>query len=156
VRDDEEGAQALGMPTRWYKVIARSFTAGVYAVGGGIFAMWALSVFPEQVLDFNWGLLPTVAVVLGGIGRLWGPILGAVILVPISQLFSTYLGTGPLAGRGIDLIVYGLLIMLVAAARPQGLLSLPWDRWVRLGARGRTAAAAPAPAPEAREEARPS
>jgi branched-chain amino acid transport system permease protein len=130
VRDDEEGAQALGIHTRAYKVIARCCTAGIYAVGGGIFTMWALSVFPDQVFDINWGLLPTIAVVLGGIGRLWGAVVGCVILVPISQLISTYLGTGPLAGRGIDLIVYGLLIMIVAAARPQGLLSLPWRRWL--------------------------
>jgi len=143
VRDDEEGAQALGIHTRAYKVIARCFTAGIYAVGGGIFAMWALSVFPDQVFDINWGLLPTIAAVLGGIGRLWGPVVGSMILVPISQLISTYLGTGPLAGRGIDLIVYGLLIMIVAAARPQGLLSLPWRRWLR----GETRAAA-ASAPE--------
>ena len=129
VRDDEEGAQALGIHTRAYKVMARCCTAAIYAGGGGIFTMWALSVFPDQVFDINWGLLPTVAVVLGGIGRLWGPVLGCLILVPTSQLISTYLGTGPLAGRGIDLIVYGLLIMFVAAARPQGLLSLPWQRW---------------------------
>jgi branched-chain amino acid transport system permease protein len=130
VRDDEEGAQALGIYTRAYKVIARCCTAAIYAGGGGIFTMWALSVFPDQVFDINWGLLPTIAVVLGGIGRLWGPVLGCLILVPISQLISTYLGTGPLAGRGFDLIVYGLLIMIVAAARPQGLLSLPWQRWL--------------------------
>ena len=129
IRDDEEGAQALGINTRLYKVIARCLTAGIYAVGGGIFAMWALSVFPDQVFDINWGLLPTIAVVLGGIGRLWGPVVGCLILVPVSQLISTYLGTGPLAGRGIDLLVYGILIMIVAAARPQGLLSLPWRRW---------------------------
>ena len=136
IRDDEEGAQSLGINTRLYKVLARCVTAGIYAVGGGIFAMWALSVFPEQVFDINWGLLPTVAVVLGGIGHLWGPVVGTLILVPVSQLISTYLGTGPLAGRGIDLLVYGGLIMLVAAARPQGLLSLPWRRWL-----GRPAAA---------------
>lgn len=130
VRDDEEGAQALGIHTRAYKVIARCCTAGIYAVGGGIFSMWALSVFPDQVFDINWGILPTIAVVLGGIGRLWGPVVGCLILVPISQLISTYLGTGPFAGRGFDLIVYGLLIMIVAAARPQGLLSLPWRRWL--------------------------
>lgn len=134
VRDDEEGAQALGIHTRVYKVIARCCTAAIYAVGGGIFAVWALSVFPDQVFDINWGIVPTIAVVLGGIGHLWGPVIGCLILVPISQLISTYLGTGPLAGRGIDLIVYGLLIMIVAAARPQGLLSLPWRRWLGAGA----------------------
>ena len=44
---------------------------------------------------------------------------------------STVLGTGPLAGRGIDLIVYGLIIIFIAALRPTGLLSLPWNRWFR-------------------------
>jgi branched-chain amino acid transport system permease protein len=102
--------------------------AGVYAAGGGIFALWALSVFPEQVFDFSWGVLPTISVVLGGIGRVWGAVIGSLILIPLSQLMSTYLGTGPLAGRAIDLVIYGILIMIIAAARPQGLLSLPWRR----------------------------
>jgi len=146
IRDDEEGAQSLGIHTRAYKVIARCFTAGIYAGGGGIFTMWALSVFPDQVFDINWGILPTIAVVLGGIGRLWGPVIGSLILVPISQLISTYLGTGPLAGRGIDLIVYGLLIMIVAAARPQGLLSLPWRRWFGGKTRGPARPAVEGPA----------
>jgi hypothetical protein len=44
---------------------------------------------------------------------------------------STTLGTGPLAGRGIDLIVYGVIIVLIAALRPTGILSLPWGRWAR-------------------------
>ena len=145
IRDDEEGAQSLGIHTRVYKVIARCFTAGIYAVGGAIFGMWALSVFPDQVFDINWGIVPTIAVVLGGIGRLWGPVVGCLILVPLSQLISTYLGTGPLAGRGIDLVVYGLLIMIVAAARPQGLLSLPWRRW--LGGDPTAGAASPAGPP---------
>ena len=48
-----------------------------------------------------------------------------------SQIMSATLGTGPLAGRGIDLIVYGLIIVLIAALRPTGILSLPWSRWVR-------------------------
>ena len=58
--------------------------------------------------------------------------LGAIILIPIAQIMSTTLGTGPLAGRGVDLIVYGLIIVLIAAFRPTGLLSLPWARWFRL------------------------
>jgi hypothetical protein len=54
-----------------------------------------------------------------------------MILIPISQVMSTTLGTGPLAGRGIDLIVYGVIIVLIAALRPTGILSLPWGRWAR-------------------------
>jgi branched-chain amino acid transport system permease protein len=131
IRDDQEGAEGIGIDSRLYKVIARCITAGVFAAGGVLYGFWALAVFPEQVLDLNWSTLPMMATVVGGIGRLWGPVLGAVILIPISQIMSTTLGTGPLAGRGIDLIVYGLIIILIAALRPTGLLSLPWSRWFR-------------------------
>jgi branched-chain amino acid transport system permease protein len=131
IRDDQEGAEGIGIDSRLYKVIARCITAGVFAAGGVLYGFWALAVFPEQVLDLNWSTLPMMATVVGGIGRLWGPVLGAVILIPISQIMSTVLGTGPLAGRGIDLIVYGLIIIFIAALRPTGLLSLPWSRWFR-------------------------
>jgi len=131
IRDDQEAAESIGIDSRLYKVLARSITAGVFAAGGVLYAFWALSVFPEQVLELNWSTLPIMATVVGGIGRLWGPVLGAVILIPISQIMSTTLGTGPLAGRGIDLIVYGLIIVVIAAFRPTGLLSLPWARWFR-------------------------
>jgi branched-chain amino acid transport system permease protein len=82
-------------------------------------------VFPDQVLEMNWSVLPMISTVLGGIGQLWGPLLGAAILIPIAQIMSVTLGAGPLAGRGIDVIVYGLIIMVVAAGRPNALLSLP-------------------------------
>ena len=132
IRDDQEAAEGIGIDSRLYKVIARSITAAVFAAAGVLYAFWALSVFPEQVFELNWSTLPIMATVVGGIGRLWGPVLGAVILIPISQIMSTTLGTGPLAGRGIDLIVYGLIIIVIAAFRPTGLLSLPWARWFRL------------------------
>ncbi len=135
IRDDQEGAEGIGIDSRLYKVCARSITAGVFAAGGVLYGFWALAVFPDQVLDLNWSTLPTMATVVGGIGRLWGPVLGAAILIPLSQIMSTTLGTGPLAGRGIDLIVYGLVIVVIAALRPTGILSLPWGRWTRRLAR---------------------
>jgi len=132
VRDDQEAAEGIGINSRLYKVTARSITAAVFAAAGVLYAFWALSVFPEQALELNWSTLPIMATVVGGIGRLWGPVLGALILIPIAQIMSTTLGAGPLAGRGIDLIVYGLIIVVIAAFRPTGLLSLPWSRWLRL------------------------
>jgi branched-chain amino acid transport system permease protein len=132
IRDDQEAAEGIGIDSRLYKVIARSITAAVFGSAGVLYAFWALSVFPEQALELNWSTLPIMATVVGGIGRLWGPVLGALILIPIAQIMSTTLGAGPLAGRGIDLIVYGLIIIVIAAFRPTGLLSLPWSRWLRL------------------------
>ena len=131
IRDDQEAAEGIGINSRLYKVIARCMTAAVFAAGGVLYGHWALAVLPDQVLDLHWSTFPMIAVIVGGIGRLWGPVVGALILIPISQIFSTTLGTGPLAGRGIDLIVYGLIIMLTAALRPNGLLSLPCRSWLR-------------------------
>jgi len=147
IRDDQEGAESLGIDSRVYKVVARCCTAAVFALDGVLYSYWALTVLPEGVLDINWSVLPIMAAVVGGIGRLWGGVLGAIILIPISQIMSTTLGSGPLAGRGIDLIVYGLIIVVIAAWRPRGLLSLPWARWF-----GRTRRAA---APAARVAAPP-
>ncbi len=140
VRDDQDGAEAIGIDSRLYKVIARCLMAIVFAAGGTVYGFWALAVFPDQVLEVNWNILPMMAAVVGGLGRLWGPVLGAVVLIPISQIMTTTLGTGPLAGRGIDLIIYGAIIMVIAGWRPTGLLSLPWSEWAaRL--RGRAPAA---------------
>ena len=102
IRDDQEAAEGIGIDSRLYKVIARSITAAVFGAAGVLYAFWALSVFPEQVLELNWSTLPIMATVVGGIGRLWGPLLGAIILIPISQIMSTTLGTGPLAGVAGD------------------------------------------------------
>jgi branched-chain amino acid transport system permease protein len=129
IRDDQEGAEAIGIDSRVYKTAARCLTAAVFATGGVVYCFWAQAVFPDQVLEMNWAILPMICTVLGGIGRLWGPLLGAIILIPIAQVMSATLGAGPLAGRGLDVIVYGIIIMVVAAGRPNGLLSLPWARW---------------------------
>jgi branched-chain amino acid transport system permease protein len=59
--------------------------------------------------------------VLGGIGTLWGPVLGAVILIPLTELTRSFIGG---SGRGVDLIVYGTLIVLISLARPEGLVGL--------------------------------
>ena len=129
IRDDQEGAEGIGIDSRLYKTAARCIMAAVFAAAGVLYCFWALAVFPDQVLDVNWNVLPMMAAVVGGIGRLWGPVLGAIILIPISQLMTATLGAGPLAGRGIDLIIYGTVIMVIAGWRPNGLLSLPWGRW---------------------------
>jgi branched-chain amino acid transport system permease protein len=58
--------------------------------------------------------------VLGGIGNIWGPLIGVVILIPISEFSRMYLGG---TGGAVDLIFYGLILMLICIFRPQGLIS---------------------------------
>jgi branched-subunit amino acid ABC-type transport system permease component len=122
----------------------------IFAAGGVLYGFWALAVFPDQVLEVNWNILPMMAAVVGGLGRLGGPVLGSIILIPISQLMTATLGAGQLAGRGIDLIIYGAVIMLIASWRPNGLLSLP----CQLHQRGAPSRRGSHPAPGRRHLAR--
>ena len=66
-------------------------------------------------------LLIALPAVVGGIGTLWGPVLGAAILIPLTELTRSFIGG---SGRGVDLIVYGGLIMMISLTRPDGLLGL--------------------------------
>jgi branched-chain amino acid transport system permease protein len=72
-------------------------------------------------MSFRFSLLFALPAVLGGIGTLWGPLVGAALLIPITEITRSYLGG---SGSGLDLVLYGLLIMAISLARPEGLLSL--------------------------------
>jgi branched-chain amino acid transport system permease protein len=90
-------------------------------IGGAIYAQYVGYIDPDSVMGGSLSILVALPAVLGGVGTLWGPILGAAILIPVSELSRSYLGG---SGRGVDLMLYGLLIVVVALARPQGLVSL--------------------------------
>ena len=89
---------------------------GILLVGGFAFVLAAI-VYQAS----KGGQEGAPAAVLGGIGTLWGPVLGAVILIPLTELTRSYIGG---SGRGVDLIVYGVVIVLISLARPQGLVGL--------------------------------
>lgn len=121
VKDNADAAQSLGVMIFKSKMAAAAVSAFFTAVGGAFYAAFVQYIDPESVMAFNFSLLMALPAVLGGIGTLWGPALGAAILIPMTEVTRSYLGG---SGRGIDLIVYGLLIMVIALARPQGLVSL--------------------------------
>jgi branched-chain amino acid transport system permease protein len=83
--------------------------------------MFVSYIDPESVMAFQFSLLMALPAVLGGIGTLWGPVLGAAILIPLTELTRSFIGG---SGRGVDLIVYGTVIVLIALARPEGLIGL--------------------------------
>ena len=94
---------------------------GLVAIGGAFYAQFLAYIDPESVMGFQFSLLMALPAVLGGIGTLWGPVLGAAILIPMTELTRSYIGG---SGRGVDLIVYGSLIVVIALARPEGLIGL--------------------------------
>lgn len=121
VKDSEQAAESLGVTVFPSKMAAAAVSAFFTAVGGGFYAAFLAYIDPDSVMSFRFSLLMALPAVLGGIGTLWGPALGAVILIPITEVTRSYIGG---SGSGIDLIIYGTLIILISLARPEGLISL--------------------------------
>ena len=121
VKDNPEAAESLGVVVFNSKMGAAAVSAFLVAVGGSFYAQFVSYIDPESIMGFHISLLMALPAVLGGIGTLWGPMLGAVILIPLTELTRSYAGG---SGRGVDLIVYGGLIVAISLARPQGLVGL--------------------------------
>src|SRR5262245_28353105 len=134
VREDPEAAQSLGVPLTRYKLLAIALSAAFTAAGGSFYAQYVLFIDPESVFPLLLSILICLVAVLGGVGTLWGPFLGAVVLIPLSEATRIYFGG---TGKAVDLMIYGGLIVLVAVFQPAGLTGL----LRRLGRRG------PPPAP---------
>jgi branched-chain amino acid transport system permease protein len=121
VRENPEAAESLGVQVFKSKMAAAGISAFFAAIGGSFYAQFVSYIDPDAVMVFHFSLLMALPAVLGGIGTLWGPALGAAVLIPMSELTRSYAGGG---GKGIDLIIYGALIMFVALAKPEGLVSI--------------------------------
>lgn len=121
VKDNADAAESLGVKIFKSKMAAAAVSAFFTAVGGAFYACFVQYIDPESVMTFQFSLLMALPAVLGGIGTLWGPAIGAAILIPMTELTRSYLGG---TGRGIDLIIYGVLIMVIALAKPEGIVSL--------------------------------
>ena len=117
VKDNPDAAESLGVVVFNSKMGAAAVSAFLTAVGGSFYAQFVSYIDPESVMGFQFSLLMALPAVLGGIGTLWGPVLGAVILIPLTELTRSFIGG---SGRGVDLIVYGTLIVLISLARPEG------------------------------------
>ena len=121
VRDDVTAARSLAVRVFPSKMAAAAISGGLTGMGGAIYAQYVGYIDPDSVLAGHWSILIALPAVLGGVGTLWGPLLGAAVLIPVSELSRSYLGG---SGQGVDLMIYGGLIVLVALARPAGLVSL--------------------------------
>jgi branched-chain amino acid transport system permease protein len=130
VRDEPEAAASLGVAVSGHKVLAFMLSGAMMSVAGTFYAQYVLVLDPERLFSLDISILVLLMTVLGGSGTLWGPALGAAILVPLSEFTRIWFGG---TGRTVDLIVYGILIVLICVFRPRGLLSLIEERFRRRG-----------------------
>jgi branched-chain amino acid transport system permease protein len=131
VKDFPEAAESLGVTVFHSKMAAGAISAFLTAVGGGFYAAFVSYIDPESVMQFRFSLLMALPAVLGGVGSLWGPAVGAVILIPLAELTRSYLGG---SGSGFDLMIYGALVMAVTLIRPEGVLGFVQSKVARKAA----------------------
>jgi branched-chain amino acid transport system permease protein len=120
IRDDEDKAAGLGLRTALYKMIAFVLGGTFLGIAGGIYAYYTSFLNSAAVFDIVTSMLIVLSALLGGRGTLWGPVLGAFIVAPISNFTSTNLG-GADAGP-IRLLLFGALLGGVALFLPRGVL----------------------------------
>jgi branched-chain amino acid transport system permease protein len=140
IREDSDAAESLGVPLTRYKLLAIAASAAFTALGGSFYAQYVLFIDPESVLPTSLSILVCLVAVLGGVGTLWGPVLGAAVLITLSELTRVLLGG---TGKAVDLMIYGGLIVLVAVFQPGGLMGLVARRGGTARGAGRPGVAAP-------------
>jgi branched-chain amino acid transport system permease protein len=122
IRDDQDAAQALGINVFRYKMIAVAISSGMAGVAGVFYAFFYNNLFPEQIFAVDQSVQITFAPIVGGVGTLFGPILGAFILTPLGRVLSTLTEDWNLPG--IQLLFWGICVAAIVLFRPAGIW--PW------------------------------
>ncbi len=124
IREDAQAARALGVDVTRARFYALFISAAMTAVGGVYIAFWSNNLFPAQIFDMSRSIDIILAPIIGGIGTLFGPIVGAFLLVPLGEILTDALRAMGLNAPGAKALVYGFLLMGIIAATPSGLW--PW------------------------------
>src|SRR5215469_2970133 len=119
IRDSERAARSLGAAAPRYKLYAFILSAALTAVAGALYAAMFGFVDPDSGLGILVSVKMVIMAALGGAGLLFGPLVGAAILVPVEEYSNSLLGG---AGAGLTFVAYGAIIMLIARFQPGGIL----------------------------------
>jgi branched-chain amino acid transport system permease protein len=121
IKDSERAARSLGAPASRTKLYAYMLSAAGTSVAGALYAMMFGFVDPESGFGILISVKMLIMAALGGAGLLFGPLVGAAILVPLEEISNSLLGG---KGAGLTFVVYGAIIVLIARFQPGGLLTL--------------------------------
>jgi branched-chain amino acid transport system permease protein len=119
IKDEPDAARSIGINIARYKQIALSLSAFFTAAGGSLYAQKELYIDPGSVLSTALSIKMALVSILGGVGTLFGPVVGSVVLTTIEELTRSLFGG---SGRGTDTIIYAALIVGIAVFYPSGLL----------------------------------
>jgi branched-chain amino acid transport system permease protein len=120
IREDEVAARAVGIDTFRYKMYAVMISAAVMSFAGVFYAFFYNNLFPEQVFNISRSTELILGPVIGGVGTLFGPILGAFILTGLAESLTSALNAVGLDLPGAKQVFYGICLLIVVLALPEG------------------------------------
>ena len=135
IRESPEAAQALGIDIFRYKMIAVVISAAMTSLAGVLFAFHYNNLFPEQVFHISRSIELILGPIIGGIGTLFGPIVGAFLLTALSETLREAMLALGIDVPGIKQVFYGICLLLVVMFLPDGVWP-PVARRLGLGLRG--------------------
>ncbi len=124
IREDEEAARAAGIDTFRYKMIAVVISAAMTSFAGVVYAFYYNNLFPEQVFHISRSIEIILGPIVGGIGTLFGPILGAFVLTGLAEVLTEGLHALGIDIPGAKQVFYGICLLFVIMALPDGVW--PW------------------------------
>ncbi len=117
MREDEDAAKALGINTQQVKLIAAGLSAFFTALGGTFFAQIIRYVEPATIAGIDLSTQMVFLAVVGGLGTVFGPLVGSIILTTLGTITQIYLGS---SSFGLHLIIYGTAVIAVVLFMPPG------------------------------------
>lgn len=120
VREDEDGARALGIDPTRMKVVAFMISAALTALGGSLYALYLQAFEPHTLLEMPISIQIALMAIIGGRGSIQGPVIGALLIATLGELFRNVFSNA-------NLLIYGVLILVVTLFAPGGIMGL-FDR----------------------------
>jgi branched-chain amino acid transport system permease protein len=121
IKESHDVAEVLGVNVVWYRLMAVMVSAFLTAMAGTFYAQYVLYIDPESVMPFPISIQIVLISMLGGAGSVMGPVIGAAILIPASEVTRVWLGS---KGTGVDMLIYGFLITMISVYQPKGVWGL--------------------------------
>ncbi len=121
IRENEDAAQALGINTFRWKMLAVMISSAMTAVAGVFYAFYYNNLFPEQIFHISRSIEIILGPIIGGIGTLFGPILGAAVLTLLADGITELLAAFGLEIPGVKQVFYGIVLLVVVMFLPNGI-----------------------------------
>ena len=121
IRENEEAAQALGINTFRWKMLAVAISSAMTSVSGVFFAFYYNNLFPEQIFHISRSIEIILGPIIGGVGTLFGPVLGAAVLTLLADGITELLAAMGIEIPGVKQVFYGVVLLVVVMFLPHGI-----------------------------------